>query len=206
MAAEWLTVLQYITTSLIRLEYALEHPSYRSTTSSLDFALDRLHPLRRLIPVYRCMLAETLNSFLSQDPPNPETLDLHVTYSGLLTTLDTLSSRASAIISLATALISVEENKRAMKMNTNLVRVTYLAVVFVPMAFVSSFFSMTPDLSSITTTIWIYFSVAVPLTALCLAIADPRRVRRVFWWCIGKSTHSPEYLTRGIRTLHRGVL
>jgi len=63
-----------------------------------------------------------------------------------------------------------------MKMNVNLVRVTYLAVIFVPMAFVSSFFSMTPDLAAIESTVWVYFAVAIPLTVLCVAAADPKRV------------------------------
>lgn len=188
---------RYITTSLIRLEYALEHPDYRSdTTSNLDFALDRLHPLRRLLPVYRGMIVEITTGILDSD--NTSLLPLKRTYSTLLENLDRLEVRANNIISLATALISVEENKRAMKMNTNLVRVTYLAVVFVPMAFVSSFFSMTPDLSALTRTIWIYFLVAVPLTALCLAIADPRRVRKAFWWCVGRSTGKEKYVNRGI--------
>lgn len=188
---------RYITTALIRLEYALEHPDYREdTASNLDSALDRLHPLRRALPVYRNMVVEITTGIL--DTASPTLTPLKRTYSTILENLDRLEIRANNIISLATALISVEENKRAMKMNTNLVRVTYLAVVFVPMAFVSSFFSMTPDLSALSRTIWIYFLVAVPLTALCLAIADPRRVRKFFWWCVGRSTGKEEYVNRGI--------
>jgi len=63
-----------------------------------------------------------------------------------------------------------------MKMNVNLVRVTYLAVVFVPMAFVSSFFSMTPHLKDLEQTFWVYFAVAMPLTMICLVVADQGRV------------------------------
>jgi len=118
IASEWLTVLAYITTSLIKLEYALEHPDYRDTTSGLDFALDRLHPLRRLMPVYRTMLTEILSTVLApQDQPlnipkNTENglSKLRSDFLIILARLDRLETRSSNIISLATALISVEEN------------------------------------------------------------------------------------------------
>ena len=190
VAAEWLTVLNYITTVLTKIEWELESPDYRkddpSGIDSLDIAVERLHPLRRLIPVYRKFVKEVLTTILA--PSNlysnaemPCHLQkLRSEFVSILERIDRLQIRTQNIISLATAIISIDENKRAMKMNKNLVRVTYLAVVFVPVQFVSSFFSMTPDLGSLNQTFWIYFCVAVPLTALCLTIADPPRVVRTF--------------------------
>jgi len=69
-----------------------------------------------------------------------------------------------------------------MKMNTSLARITFLAVIFAPMAFVSSFFSMTPELGALKQTFWIYFAIAVPVTVLCMAVADPGRVWDSFMW------------------------
>lgn len=185
IATEWLTVMGYITTGLTKIEWELEHPTYRDASFGLDGALDRLHPLRRTMPVYRNMILEVLTTILSSVPrspslpisPNPtRRLDqLRSDFQSLLTSIDRLQTRMQNIISLATTIISIEENKRAMKMNKNLVRVTYLAVVFVPMAFVSSFFSMTPNLGDLTQTFWVYFAIAVPLTGLCLAVADQGR-------------------------------
>ena len=190
VAAEWLTVLNYITTGLTKIEWELESPDYRkedpSGLDSLDSALERLHPLRRLIPVYRKFIKEVLltilaTSNLKSTPEKPCHLrKLRSEFESILERIDRLQIRTQNIISLATAIISIDENKRAMKMNKNLVRVTYLAVVFVPVQFVSSFFSMTPDLGSLNQTFWIYFVVAVPLTALRLTIADPSRVARTF--------------------------
>jgi Mg2+ and Co2+ transporter CorA len=183
VAAEWLTVVNYITTGLTKIEWELEHPEYRKDDPiGLDSALERLHPLRRLIPVYRTFVKEVLTTVLAPSnikstPENPCHLQkLRAEFESILDRIDRLQTRTQNIISLATAIISIDENKRAMKMNSNLVRVTYLAVIFVPVQFVSSFFSMTPDLGSLEQTFWVYFVVAVPLTCLCLTIADPHRV------------------------------
>jgi hypothetical protein len=185
VAAEWLTVMGYITTGLTKIEWELEHPTYRDSSLGLDGALDRLHPLRRTMPVYRNMILEVLTTILAKYPHNPalpssssptkKLEQLRSDFQSLLDSIDRLQMRMQNIISLATTIISIEENKRAMKMNKNLVRVTYLAVVFVPMAFVSSFFSMTPNLGDLSQTFWIYFAIAVPLTGLCLAVADQGR-------------------------------
>jgi hypothetical protein len=69
VASEWLTVLNYITTVLTKIEWELESPDYRkddpSGLDSLDSALERLHPLRRLIPVYRKFIKEVLTTILA---------------------------------------------------------------------------------------------------------------------------------------------
>jgi hypothetical protein len=139
------------------------------------------------------VLTEILSTILapsnipSPSPTSPPSklLTLRSDFLSLLDSLDTIQTRTQNIISLATTIISIEENKRAMQMNVNLVRVTYLAVVFVPMAFVSSFFSMTPNLKDLEQTFWVYFAVAMPLTMICLVVADQGRVLgmcgRWFW-------------------------
>ena len=186
VAAEWLTVVNYITTGLTQIEWGLEHPDYRKDDLGLDGALEHLHPVRRLLPVYRTFIKEILTAILAPSNlkstvENPCHLrKLRGEFQSILDRIDRLQVRTQNIISLATTIMSIEENKRAMKMNSNLVRVTYLAVVFVPVQFVSSFFSMTPDIASLKQTFWIYFVIAVPLTALCLTIADPHRVARGF--------------------------
>jgi Mg2+ and Co2+ transporter CorA len=59
-----------------------------------------------------------------------------------------------------------------MKTNKNLARVTYIAVVFATMAFISSFFSMEADLGNLKQTFWIYLAVALPITLACFSVAD----------------------------------
>ena len=81
-------------------------------------------------------------------------------------------------MALATAIASMEESRRAIQQNQNLGRLTYLAVIFAPLAFVSSFFSMAADLGALKETFWVYFAVAAPLSAIVFLIVDFERLRR----------------------------
>jgi hypothetical protein len=104
---------------------------------------------------------------------------LNLDFKNILKSVEQLQARTQNIIGLVTTIIGVEENQRAaeineraMKTNKNLARVTYIAVIFAPMAFISSFFSMESDLGNLKNTFWIYLVVAIPITLLCLLVAD----------------------------------
>ena len=69
-------------------------------------------------------------------------------------------------------------SRRAIQQNQNLERLTYLAVIFAPLAFLSSFFSMAADLGALRETFGVYFAVAAPLSAVVFLIVDFKRLRR----------------------------
>jgi len=81
-----------------------------------------------------------------------------------------LQNRAEKIVSVMTAVISIEEAKRAYSQSQNVSRLTYLAYVFVPLSFISSFFSMSSDIAGLKGTFWMFFAVATPLTAMSLLL------------------------------------
>lgn len=83
-----------------------------------------------------------------------------------------LLSRAERIAAVATAVAAIEESRRAVEQNKTLGRLTYLAVIFAPLSFVSSFFSMSTNVSELTGTIWVYFCVAIPVSLLVYLIVD----------------------------------
>lgn len=107
---------------------------------------------------------------------------LYTDFQVILSDVNILEKRTENVINVATAIISIEENKRAMKQNQDLSRLTYLAFIFIPMSFVCGFFSMTPDLSLLTSTIRVYFAIAVPLTIIALGVADWIHVKRCLFW------------------------
>jgi len=77
-----------------------------------------------------------------------------------------------SMVSTVSALASLQENQRVMQQNRNVARLTYLAVVFVPMSFVSSLLSMTPNVKDLADTFKLYFILALPLTLLALSVAQ----------------------------------
>ena len=96
----------------------------------------------------------------------------------ILDEIDRIQQRVERIVSVASALLSIEEGRRAADQNNNVARLTYLATIFIPLSFVSGFLSMYPDVSQLKQTIWIFFAISVPLTALALLVADFGHIQR----------------------------
>ena len=84
-----------------------------------------------------------------------------------------LSMRADKIMTMATAVIGIDENKRALTESRSVTRITYLAFVFIPMSFVATLFSMNIDAvrKDMSTVYWAFFATAVPLSGLAFLIA-----------------------------------
>jgi Mg2+ and Co2+ transporter CorA len=61
VCAEWLTIADYIRTRLGQIEWEISFPEhFLYKGSNIDVALKKLHVWRRLVPLYREMLTETL--------------------------------------------------------------------------------------------------------------------------------------------------
>jgi len=61
ICAEWLTIADYIKTRLGQIEWEISFPEhFLDKKSDIDVALKKLHVWRRLVPLYREMLTETL--------------------------------------------------------------------------------------------------------------------------------------------------
>jgi len=110
-------------------------------------------------------------------------LDLRTDYTLLSTNITELLSRTERIAAVATAVTGIEETQRAAEHNLQLGRLTYLAVIFAPLSFVSSFFSMTDDLTSLGTTFWVYFCVAVPISLVVYLLVEKEwKAALRAWW------------------------
>lgn len=177
IASEWLTVLQYLRTRLTQLEWMLEIPDFRAPYR-LDEVLGRLHPWHRYLPFYRRWVRDVLRSILHKDDldmqsqHNQALFKLREDFLVIQEEFEIAQAQLDNMTNLVTAIISLEENKRMANQNSNVTRLTYLAVVFVPMSFVTGLFSMTTDVSALTQTFWIFFIVAIPLSFGALAAAQ----------------------------------
>lgn len=185
ICAEWLTLSRYITARLGQIEWEIERPDFRiekqEGKDKVDFntSLQKLHTWRRRLPLYRDMVSETRTKlFPDNDGPgkDAETTDcigeLRKDFGIVAGHIHDLLSRTERIAAVATAVTAIEESRRAIEQNKALGRLTYLAVIFAPLSFVSSFFSMSENVAELSQTIWIYFCVAVPISALAFLLVD----------------------------------
>ena len=172
VCSEWYTLAKYATTRLTQLEWELENPDLQQHAGGLEATIKKLHSWRRRFPIFRTLLSEVLESTIKRSTfangSENHLLDLQRDYEAILCSIESLQIRADRIMAVVTAVMSIDESKKAFEQNRSLARLTWLAVTFVPLSFVSSLFSMNSNLSNLSQTFWIFFVVAIPLTALVL--------------------------------------
>lgn len=177
VCAEWTTVTRYLTTRLVQLEWSII--DYRASATNqesigLSHALNLLSVWRSRVSAYQSMLSELMDRVIfptTADGLNKNDLyGLRQDFKNLQTKLVAIMARADRIDNSIIASMSIQESKKATVLNQSAVRLTYLAVAFVPLSWVSSFYSMSSDVSQLQSTFKIYFITALPLAILALAL------------------------------------
>jgi Mg2+ and Co2+ transporter CorA len=91
----------------------------------------------------------------------------------IATSIEVYTSRFKAMIPVVTSLVQIVESRQSFAETRNLSRLTYLALVFVPLAYVSSLFSMSGETAPGGKFFWVYFAVSIPLLGAVFLLARP---------------------------------
>ncbi|KAI1108457.1 hypothetical protein F5Y14DRAFT_436186 [Nemania sp. NC0429] len=99
--------------------------------------------------------------------------------------LEEYQQRVDQLTSVVTAVMSIEDSRRALTDNQNINRLTLLATTFIPFSLIAGIFSMQTDLSDLLQhhTIQIYVETAIPLSVLIfllVGVSQNRGIRRRF--------------------------
>jgi hypothetical protein len=81
------------------------------------------------------------------------------------------SQSLEQMVMVATSLIQLLDSRRSILEAINTKRLTFLALVFVPLAWVSSLFSMSDGYSPGHDLFWVYFATALPVLAVVLLLS-----------------------------------
>lgn len=203
ICAEWLTMSEYIKTRISQIEWEISVPEhFLKPGTNINDALNKLHMWRRLVPLYREMIAETIQRVSEMEWPTdhigaqPSTIldstKEHNTPLGIfgddfkkaLGFMDDFQDRIDRLTSVVTAVISIEDSRHARDDNRNLARLTWLGTFFIPLSYISSLFSMQPDISQLGNTYKLYFAVAFPaaMGAVLLLLVLPFLQNMVIGW------------------------
>ena len=117
VCAEWLTLLKYATTRLTQLEWEIENPDLRHQADGLNVTLSKLHSWRRRFPIFKTLVSEISSNVIHRHAFASATennlCDLARDFEILLADLESLQTRAERIMSVVTAVMSIEESKKA---------------------------------------------------------------------------------------------
>lgn len=99
-----------------------------------------------------------------------------------------------ALNPIITALVQLVDSKRAISQAEDTRRLTYIAIVFIPMSFIAGIFSMSEPYGPGSDRFWIYWVVALPLTAFIIGslVLDLRfGYLSLFWARMLKTVEKP---------------
>lgn len=203
VGSEWLIMCEYIKTRLNQIDMETIDPEHLSDKKLIDMTLEKLHIWRRLIPLYREMVAETLQHFFNfgrskLNGPQPQSSRVQGVTTGcshsscpqtnvslqmweiqaykedyelVLSRLEEYQSRIDRLTSVVTAVMAVEDTRRAITDARNIGFLTWLATFFIPFGVFSGIFSMQKREDMSIETIRLYFAVTLPFVVVTLLIA-----------------------------------
>ncbi|KAK4040860.1 hypothetical protein C8A01DRAFT_15321 [Parachaetomium inaequale] len=117
------------------------------------------------------LLSEFIDHWLQQEaekePWNLALKDIKHT----LSQLEHYNRSLEHMIPVATSMVQLLDSRRSMLEAANVSRLTLIALVFVPLSWVASLFSMSEDYSPGRKNFWVYFATALPVLILVLSLS-----------------------------------
>jgi hypothetical protein len=115
-----------------------------------------------------------LNSHTSSTPSHTASVaDILEDYMTISNDIEDAGRRLENMLPIVTSLVQIIDARQSFAETANISRLTILALVFVPLSFVSSLFSMNSENVPGSKHFWVYFAVAIPVTAVVFLIARP---------------------------------
>ena len=163
---------EYVNTRLGQIEWEIELGLSNLYAQDFDHTLKTLLIWRRRMPIYHAFVERSISRISTRYKSSSDTTpfdswqDVLTNLADILHRLEILHCRADKIMAVSMAVTAREESKKATQESRAITRVSYLAFVFVPLSFWTSFFSMSGEFP--VTTYWIYAAVAFPISACAL--------------------------------------
>lgn len=173
IAAEWVKYVDVMQECLISHEYRADDIS---ALGKFEMRLRELQSWRR-----RALLSQRkvqsilirLESWKAANPNDTPLLQpLIIDYQHISHHIDECARLLETTVPTVTSAVQIFEARRAFDETANITRLTILALIFMPLNYVSSLFSMQASNAPGNSEFWVYFAVAIPLTLLVLGMSQ----------------------------------
>ena len=167
VAAEWVNYVFLLGMSL------REHELSTSLTGDLIAELDKLNTNLRILQGWRRRILSTqakmrrtvrfVKNHRDSEKPSEDWDALGEDYEFILTEVSEHGERLETMVPLVTSAAALIESRRSLTETANVTRLTILALIFIPLSYVASLFSMAEDFGPGGSLFWVYFATAIPL-------------------------------------------
>ena len=170
--AEWLNVTHIIECELAFLTFAQERKR-QLPFHHLQQELFRLHMWRGRCDKYAEFLETSFKSCqklgtrrtkldASKGPMDRRAEDFMALHSAV----ERMKDQTQRQVDILLGWIALETGKQSVKESQRVTQLTFGALLFLPMTFVATLFSMTPPFAQNTNSAWMFWAVSIPLTGL----------------------------------------
>jgi len=171
-AAEWVNYVAVMSHSIKQYEYSTDAPAEKHGLSRIDSDLRSLEIWGR-----RCLqTSDKLQSTIEFIRQRTEGLSGLEEYSLIIrdfnhisAAVETYGHRLEIMVPVVTSVLQIADTRRSLREAANVTRLTNLALLFVPLSFVASLFSMNGGVSR--HDLAIYAAVAIPMCVVVFLIA-----------------------------------
>ena len=177
IAAEWMTYLELMYHSIKQYEYSPRNPQPAMEQIALlnadIYALQQW--ARRCAATAQKIryVIDFLRYRVIRDEDIEHSLLLTEDYKQIALRIDAYNHRVEALVSNATSLVQTMDSRRSLTETTIISRLSYLALTFIPLTFVASFFSMKDSIAPGGKIFRLYFAVSIPLCILVFLVVRP---------------------------------
>lgn len=175
VASNWNVMLEFVWAKLSEFERALGGPIVRGIGAQQE-PLHQLAEILKDVSLFRRRLLwyldEVESSLRSEGIDiNKESDDEGKELLSVLKRLQGFKEKVESLTSVVTGMLSVRQADMSQRETKLVSRLTFVALVFIPLSFTASIFSMGGDFLPGSSHFWVYFAAAVPMTFIILALA-----------------------------------
>lgn len=191
-AAEWVKYVGVMQQCLKQYEYNYDQLPALSL-DKFDRDLRELQSWRRRTLVSQAKIKSALRILSPKHcdlkKPEPDLDYLRDDFEHIYESIDAAGRRLESILPVVMSFVQITDARRSFAETADISRLTVLALIFVPLTFVSSLFSMDAEKLPGSRDFWIYLAVAIPLTGLVVLIARPPAalVKKLLDWIRDRS-------------------
>ncbi|KUJ22897.1 uncharacterized protein LY89DRAFT_777916 [Mollisia scopiformis] len=171
-AAEWVSYISVMSNSIKQFEYTTEAPSQKDGLQKIDSDLRSLETWGRRCLQTSSKLQAALD-FLKHHTKDNSGLEQYSMmiqdFEHIMGLVYTYGHRLEIMVPVVTSVLQIADTRRSLREAANVTRLTNLALLFVPLSFVASLFSMNGSITR--HGLAIYFAIAIPLCAVVFFVA-----------------------------------
>lgn len=174
IAAEWVNYETLVNVTAKELEYTIPNsPNIYLEMDRLNSDLKSLQSWLRRSSATQIKLQSVIDLIQSEKRDGEPWESLLDDYQHLLDSVQRYGRRLENMLPMVASFVQIIDTRRSFTETANISRLTYLAVIFVPLSYVTGLFSMNPDVGPGGAHFWVYFAVALPLALVVFFIARP---------------------------------